>query len=519
MSLRITGRRLASFGALVVFSGCGSFAAEVLTAQYNNARTAANLEETRLTTANVGAKTFGKLFSRAVDSSICAQPLIAERVPLPAGPANVVYVTTIRNKVYAFDAEDPAAEKPLWSVQLDPPDAFSEGGSPLGILATPVISRDTQAIYVVTTTSIDRRRAFRLHALDLVTGQEKFDGPVTVGGEVPGKGSEAVDGVLKFTGRRHLVRTGLAISGNTVYFATASARDESPSHGWIFGYDIKTLRRVAIFSDTTGGLLGGIWQSGRAPAVDDKGFLYFETGNGDYDGKTNFGQSILKLSTQDGLSVVDWFTPDYWQQLNEYDWDVGSTGPVLIPGTDFVIGGSKSGIFYLLRQQNMGKLQRNNRQIAESFLGTKECWLRNAGGCAAITNQVFWNHESKPALYVWGVSDRLRVFSFTGEKFNVKPVGVSAQSAGYPGGMLTISSNGSKPGTGILWSATTGKDGSLTLRAFDALDVETELWSSFDNSERDGAGRAVDFVAPVVVNGKVYLATDSKRLVVYGLLP
>ena len=58
-----------------------------------------------------------------------------------------------------------------------------------------------------------------------------------------------------------------------------------------------------------------------------------------------------------------------------------------------------------------------------------------------------------------------------------------------------------------------------TLHAYDAQNVARELWHSDMIPSRDAVGNFAKFVAPTVANGKVYLATFSNRLNVYGLLP
>jgi hypothetical protein len=88
---------------------------------------------------------------------------------------------------------------------------------------------------------------------------------------------------------------------------------------------------------------------------------------------------------------------------------------------------------------------------------------------------------------------------------------------------LSVSSNGSRDGTGILWAAyASSGDAEHTtspgiLRAFDANDVGKELWNNRQNSARDAAGNYAKFAAPTIANGHVYLPTFSNRVVVYGL--
>ena len=87
-------------------------------------RTGALLEEVRLTTSNVNVTQFGKLFERSVDDQIYGQPLYVSGVNIPVvGVRNVVYVATVNNSLYAFDADDPAAASPLWAVSYINPAA------------------------------------------------------------------------------------------------------------------------------------------------------------------------------------------------------------------------------------------------------------------------------------------------------------------------------------------------------------------------------------------------------------
>ncbi len=57
------------------------------------------------------------------------------------------------------------------------------------------------------------------------------------------------------------------------------------------------------------------------------------------------------------------------------------------------------------------------------------------------------------------------------------------------------------------------------LQAFDATDVTHELWNSNWSSKRDSIGKFAKFTPPTIANGKVYMATFSNKLNVYGLNP
>ena len=84
--------------------------------QYNYERTGANLQI--LQPSNVNSASFGKLFSRSVDASVYALPLIVPNLNIAGERRNVLFVATMGNTVYAFDADDPARIEPYWSKNL-----------------------------------------------------------------------------------------------------------------------------------------------------------------------------------------------------------------------------------------------------------------------------------------------------------------------------------------------------------------------------------------------------------------
>ena len=110
--MRLLSRCLALILAADV---CVSAQVTVPMSQYDYGRTGANLQEWMLNPSNVNATTFGKLFSRSVDDSIYALPLIVPDLTISGQRHNVMFVATWENTVYAFDADDPARSEPLWS--------------------------------------------------------------------------------------------------------------------------------------------------------------------------------------------------------------------------------------------------------------------------------------------------------------------------------------------------------------------------------------------------------------------
>ena len=176
---------------------------QVLTSQYDNARTGATSTETVLTPANVNAAQFGKVFSYTVDGDVYAQPLYLPRVEIPGkGRHDVVFIATEHDSVYAFDAENRPPE-PLWHTTfLSPgvttvpaPGARCPFIAPeIGITPTPVVDRATGMMYVLARTkeigaSGSPRFVQRLHALDVATGAEKPGSTVEIAASVKGTGA------------------------------------------------------------------------------------------------------------------------------------------------------------------------------------------------------------------------------------------------------------------------------------------------------------------------------------------
>jgi hypothetical protein len=321
-------------------------------------------------------------------------------------------------------------------------------------------------------------------------------------------------------------RLSLVIVGNNVVFGFGALEEESTAHlysGWIMAYEKSTLAQSGAFAVvTTGNGGGGAWQSGRPPVVDSSGFVYVITGNGysssGYDGVHNFSESVLKLDPTHGLSLVDWFTPSNWRALDADDLDLTSSGVMMVPGTSLLVGGGKTGVLYLLKTAGLGKnTATDSGAIQKIQISTGE--LR--GG------PVYWQRSTAnggPLLYDWGARDALKAFAFNGATFATAPRATwTVPYQLWPGGILTLSANGETPGTGVLWAtiATSGNAGADPvpgeLDAFDAGNVATRLWTSNKNAS-DSFGDFAKFVPPLVANGRVYVATWSKQVAVYGLI-
>jgi uncharacterized protein (TIGR03437 family) len=501
--------------ALFVSSAFGQV--NVLTDNYDNDRSNANLQESILTPANVAPGNFGKIGAFPLDGQVYAQPLYVSGVSIPGkGTRNVLYISTQHNSVFAYDADSAAAPNLLWQVNLGPsvPNTFFthffDVAPEIGILSTGAIDAGAGALYVVAETLQGSAPVFQLHALDLATGQEKMFGPATIAATVAGSGAGANNGTIAFDPSWEIQRTGLLLANGSVYFTFGSHADQGPWHGWLFRYSAADLSQApSVFNATTGGVGGAIWQSGRGLPSDDAGNVYAITGNGDYDGLANFSESFLKFSGKK-LGMLDWFTPSNWQYLSDNDVDL-SAGAGLIPGTHLLVGGDKNGSLYLVNGDAMGGGMSGSAQV---FPATQ------VGG---VFNFAIWNKGSAAYVYIPELFANLKCYAVSSASFSTAPLSLSSgTSIDNPYLGMSISANGSQDGTGILW-VTTGNHSNVnlpaTLHAYDASNLANELWNSdMATGGQDSVGTFAKFANPTVANGNVYVPTWSNAITVYGLL-
>src|SRR5208283_2628063 len=327
----------------------------VLTQDYDMSRSGANLAETVLTPSSVSSATFGKLFSYPVDEEVFAQPLYVPNLVIAGGTHNVVFVATMGNTVYAFDADNPATSTtPLWSVNLGagvPSSKFlffaGSGISRNGIYSTPVIDPTTNTIYLVTHlwSTASQTVNLQLHALDVATGDEKFGGPVQISAS-------------GFDPNFNEQRAGLLLFDGTVYVAIGSHADfrtnlstlvASPYVGMMLAYDAQTLALVGTFNGEPGGIGAAIWQGGRGP-VSDGNYIYTMTANAEKLGTVDYSESFVQLNPGT-MSVAGFYQDPDSTCLNTLDLDLSASGPQLIPGagTNLLLGGGKEGKIYALQ--------------------------------------------------------------------------------------------------------------------------------------------------------------------------
>jgi hypothetical protein len=496
----------------------GAATAAVLTYHNDNARTGLNPNETRLTVANVTAARFGKRFSQPVDSYVYAQPLFVPGLTIGGQNHNVVFVVTEGNSVYAFDADAPGPV--LWHTNVGTSLSCADLNDcgdlvpGAGITGTPVIDPATQTMYFVSLVKSGAGAHHVLHALDLATGAEKLGGPVEISPSAPGTGANSQNGAVQFDPATHYQRCALLLAGGVVYIGIGSnAESNSDNHGWIVGRKASDLSSTMTFCASPDDNWVSLWQTGGGLSSDGSGYIYAETANGTFDadkGGRDYGDSALKLDATG--KVVDYFTPFNQATLSSADIDFGSANPVLLPDQSGpvaheLLATGKPGILYLVNRDSMGHFHSgSDSQIVQSV---------SAFPNTAITGGIFsspatWNGH----VYVTGIGGSVQDFTLSAGKLSTSPSSRTAAQFDFPGATVSVSSNGST--AGIVWVL----DGNAgVLYAFDATNLGTELYDTTQApGGRDSAGPPVKFAVPAVVNGHVYVGTQTE-LDVYGLLP
>jgi uncharacterized repeat protein (TIGR03806 family) len=496
----------------------------VLTYHNDNYRSGQNTNELVLTLGNVNTNTFGLVLQRPVDDWVYAQPLIMTNVNVPArGTHNVLYVCTVNDTIYAFDADDTTGNAPFWQTNfltansLPPRNTDMTGAcggnyldfhGNMGIVGTPVIDPVSSTLYVIVRTK-ENGTTFvqRLRALDLATGTERPYSPVIIAATIAGSGDGSVGGQLSFDPMKEGQRCGLALANGNIYCAFSSHCDWGPYHGWLIAYNASTFAQTAVFNTSRNGGLAGIWSSGDPPAIDNAGNLYFETGNGtfntNYPSSTNYSlaESFIKVSPTNHV-MTDYFTPYNQANLTGSDADVGSAGAMLLPDSvgsaahpHLIVGGSKAGTIYLLDRDNLGKYNSiADTQVVQTIVsGMGQCYDTPA----------YFNNT----IYMSGSGGNLRAYTFSGGMISpTTPTSQSPTTFGFSAPTASVSANGLS--NGIVWALQLDGWGSglpAILRAYNATNLAQEIYNSSQAGARDTAGGAVKFTLPVVANGKVYV--------------
>jgi hypothetical protein len=484
----------------------------VTTWHYDNARTGVNPNENIFNLANVNPNAFGKLFDIPTDGVVVGQILYLPDVSIPGkGRHNVVYAATMHDSVYAFDADSNtgANASPLWQVSLLPPGATPvpitvqgcsgvTGWTEVGVVATPVIDSVSGTIYIVAKTYENGNSVFRLHALDVTTGSEKFGGAVQITATYTLNGKTDTFKPLAETNRPALLLT-----NGHVYLAFGSnGCNAYGDQGWVISYNASTLAQEGAFNTEPGKALASIWMKGGGLSADSASNIYGEAAEGSFAPGTNFGSSVFRL-TQSGnaLQVADWFTP--WNQayLSQNDLDLNDAVLLLPDQTGahphLALAVGKEGTIYLLDRDNMGKYcascTTGDTQIVQELQQ-----VAKHTGCLVYWNGMVYSTGTSYPIMGWALSKGI---------LSTTPVVQTPPQAGEHSPIITSAGTAD----GILWQLN-----GTNLSAYNATTL-VQLYSTSQTNGRDTLPPMPHFAQLMVVNGKLYIGTNS-GITVLGLL-
>ena len=427
----------------------------------------------------------------------------------------------------------------------------------IGIIGTPVIDRVRNAIYLVARTKTGATYAQTLHALDLSTGHERAQSPVVIARDTSQSSFAAFENQ----------RPGLALTGSRIIVAWGSpggAEDINRYNGYVLAFDADTLARTSCY--TTGVKHGGgsgFWQAGRAPVVDSNGFVYFFSGNGgpraqdpenicagdgSFPSSSPLGDrqsnSLLQFDFRRPQPLIDQVIDPEQDLLDFCDIDLGGSGPLLVPGSTTLIGGGKRGLLHVFKIAPSGR--RTLTQSVQVYDGPRETFQRvpdgrggerchgpgDADGQGAhhiMGGPVYWESATRGAMvYVSPESEFIHAYRYDKQLGRLDPTPLMRspwQVLHHPGAILSLSANGNRRGSGIVWAAQSDRTTASPqspfwdnikgiVRAFDAEDLSHELW----NSNMDGTGEFnfAKFTPVTIANGKLYVPTFSGQLIVFG---
>lgn len=488
-----------------------------MTFQDNPGRTGANLTESLLTPTNVNSSSFGLLRVLSVDGKVDAQPLYLGQVSIAGAMHEVLFVATEHDSVYAFD---PRTGATLWHVSL-----LAPGESPsddrgcqqitpeIGVTSTPVIDRAAGAHGAIFLIAMSKDSSSnyhqRLHALDLTTGVELFNGPV----EVTPTYSSAAGGQKIFAPGQYAERAALLLENHTIYTSWTSHCDAQPYSGWIVAYSESTLAQTAALNVAASSDAGpSIWMSGGGLAADAAGNIYLLTANGAFESALDsngfpqngdYGNSFLKLSTASGsLTVADYFSPSNEIAESAADEDLGSGGLVLLPDmTDsggvvrhLVVGAGKDGNLYVVNRDQMGKFNLSGDGIWQELDGVFP------GG--VFSSPAYFNGR----IYYGSLGGTLAAFTVKDAKLASLTASETTTQFPYPGTTPAVSASGTS--NGIVWAVEDSDP--AVLRAYDATDLTHELYNSNQAANgRDHFGAGNKFITPTIADGMVFVGTTN----------
>jgi hypothetical protein len=293
--------------------------------------TSANPQPTGITAANVGQLTRRQV---KLDGTVDASAIYLQGVSIHGAPHNVVFVTTTYGKTLALDVNSLGV---LW--EYTPPGYEALAGTRQITNSTPVADPDRQFIYAASADGY-------IQKLAVSDGRPVWHTSIT---RLPQQ--EKMASPLKF------------FRGHVIAVTAGYIGDRPPYQGHVAILDGNSGRLLQVWNSlcsdraelldpqSCAQTQSAIW--GRAGAVidPDNGNILIATGNGVWNGTTDWGDSLIEIDAS-ATKMLGNYTPSDTEELNARDLDLGSTSPALLGG-DLIVQGGKDGKVRLLSRKSM----------------------------------------------------------------------------------------------------------------------------------------------------------------------
>lgn len=492
--------------------------AEPVTASNDALRTSWYPDEPGLSPAVVAGGSFGQIFETPVQGQVYAQPLVSD---------GTLLVVTEDDWVYGLDPQSGAVK---WSKEVGTPFEASEipGCTDLtpnvGITGTPVIDPETGLAYFFAKTysAVPKVPIWQMHAVSMSTGQEAPGFPVTIGGKAEN------DASIEFDAKQELQRPALLLMNGVVYAGFGSHCDTRPYQGWLIGVSVSGPTTGQIRTRWITGPEGSaIWQAGGGLISDNPGEILLATGNSfeptpppSPTPPSDLGEAVARVAigANGAATATDFFSPFNREELDEKDLDLGSSAPIALPSQYFgtpavpnllLVGGKANRIFVLNRNALGGQGQ-------------------GAGGKNKVVEEIVNAHSVFGSMAIWpgqggyvyvpgiGNSGGIEVLEY-GTEGGQPRFTLAAQTPEplqFGSGSPIVTSNGTTPGSAVVWvprCANTPSCTDSTLDAYRAVPSEGPalLWSA-------PIGVSPKFGRPGVADGRVYVGTRDDRVIGFG---
>jgi outer membrane protein assembly factor BamB len=341
---------------------------------YDASRSSSGPARTGITAGNVRTLRLRRV---KLDGTVDASAIYLRGARVGGKAHDTLFVTTSYGKTEAIDA---SSGRVLW--RFTPPGYSGWAGSAQITNSTPVADPSRAWVYAASPDG-------NLHKLAVSNGREASGWPVSIT-QLPSR--EKMGSSLNFS-------RGLVLATTGGYYG-----DAPPYQGHVAAIDAKTGRIVHVWnslcSDRDGVLVpsscpesdSAIWARAGV-VVEPSGKLLVATGNGRWDGKRYWGDSVLELSPDAGSLLQNW-TPSDQARLNAADADLGSTAPALL-GNGLAVQSGKDGKLRLL---DLTKL--NGKGAAGPVTGGELQALPTPSGQGLFSAPAVWKSGGRTWLFV-----------------------------------------------------------------------------------------------------------------------